>query len=210
MIELKQISFSYPDEMNGSLENIELSIKKGEFILFCGRSGCGKTTITRLINGLIPNFFTGELKGTVTIEKKKISEMPMYEISSCVGSVFQNPRTQFFNVDTDSEIAFGIENEALPPEELHKRLNATAKELNVEYLRGRNIFGLSGGEKQKIAFASVYAMNPEVYLLDEPSSNLDMDAINGLKENLRLIKEQGKTVLIAEHRLYYLMDLDNM
>lgn len=207
MIELKQISFSYLDEMNGSLENIELSVKKGEFILLCGRSGCGKTTITRLINGLIPNFFTGELKGTATIEKKKISEMPMYEISSCVGSVFQNPRTQFFNVDTDSEIAFGIENEALPPEELHKRLDTAAKELNIEYLRGRNIFGLSGGEKQKIAFASVYAMNPEVYLLDEPSSNLDMDAINGLKENLRLIKEQGKTVLIAEHRLYYLMDL---
>ena len=207
MIELKQISFSYPDEMNGSLENIELSVKKGEFILLCGRSGCGKTTITRLINGLIPNFFTGELKGTARIGKRKISEMPMYEISSCVGSVFQNPRTQFFNVDTDSEIAFGIENEALPPEELHKRLNAAAKELNIEYLRGRNIFGLSGGEKQKIAFASVYAMNPEVYLLDEPSSNLDMDAINGLKENLRLIKEQGKTILIAEHRLYYLMDL---
>lgn len=207
MIELKQTSFCYPDEMNGSLENIDLSIKKGEFILLCGRSGCGKTTITRMINGLIPNFFTGELKGTATIGKKKISEMPMYEISLSVGSVFQNPRTQFFNVDTDSEIAFGIENEALPPEELHKRLDATAKELNIEHLRGRNIFGLSGGEKQKIAFASVYAINPEVYLLDEPSSNLDMDAINGLKENLRLIKEQGKTILIAEHRLYYLMDL---
>lgn len=207
MIELKQISFSYPDERDGSLKNIELSVKKGEFILLCGRSGCGKTTITRLINGLIPNFFTGELKGTATIKKKEISEMPMYEISSYVGSVFQNPRTQFFNVDTDSEIAFGIENKALPPEELHKRLDEAAKELNIEYLRGKNIFGLSGGEKQKIAFASVYAMNPEVYLLDEPSSNLDMDAINGLKENLRLIKKQGKTILIAEHRLYYLMDL---
>ena len=131
----------------------------------------------------------------------------MYKISSRVGSVFQNPRTQFFNVDTDSEIAFGIENEAIPPKELHKRLAETADALHINSLRGRSIFELSGGEKQKIAFASVYAMNPDIYLLDEPSSNLDMAAIKALREHLRLIKAQGKTILIAEHRLYYLMDI---
>ena len=207
MIELKQISFSYVDGTDGGLENIDLSIKDGECILLCGRSGCGKTTITRLINGLIPGFFPGELEGSITRDNENILDVPMYKISSHVGSVFQNPRTQFFNVDTDSEIAFGIENKAVPPKELHWRLDETAEALHINSLRGRSIFELSGGEKQKIAFASVYAMNPDVYLLDEPSSNLDMAAIEDLREHLRLIKAQGKTILIAEHRLYYLMDI---
>lgn len=207
MIELKQICFSYADGTDGGLKNINLSISGGECVLLCGRSGCGKTTITRLINGLIPGFFSGELEGDVTIDNESISGTPIYKISSHVGSVFQNPRTQFFNVDTDSEIAFGIENEAVPPKELHKRLVETADALHINSLRGRSIFELSGGEKQKIAFASVYAMNPDIYLLDEPSSNLDMAAIKELREHLRLIKAQGKTILIAEHRLYYLMDI---
>ena len=110
-------------------------------------------------------------------------------------------------MDTDSEIAFGIENEARPPQELAERVEQTTEDLHIQKLRSRNIFELSGGEKQKIAFASVYAMNPKIYLLDEPSSNLDMTSIQELKEHLRLIKSQGKTILIAEHRLYYLMEL---
>lgn len=207
MIKIKQISFSYSNVIKENLKNIDLSIYDGECVLLCGRSGCGKTTITRLINGLIPNFFDGKLIGNVTINDTNIFLTPMYEIATHVGSVFQNPRTQFFNVDTDSEIVFGIENEALPPHELQSRLNSTTNTLGIDYLKGRNIFELSGGEKQKIAFASVYAMNPDIYLLDEPSSNLDMNSINELKEHLRLIKKQGKTIIIAEHRLYYLMDL---
>ena len=207
MIELKQINFSYADETDGGLKEINLSINKGECVLLCGRSGCGKTTITRLINGLIPNFFNGSLEGSVSINDMDVLNTPIYKIASHVGSVFQNPRTQFFNVDTDSEITFGIENEAIPSEEIKKRLEDTTNALKIEHLRNRNIFELSGGEKQKIAFASIYAMNPDIFLLDEPSSNLDMSAIDELKEQLRLIKKQGKTVIIAEHRIYYLMDL---
>lgn len=207
MIELKNVSFSYQGQEHGGLHNVTLNIKQGECVLLCGRSGCGKTTITRLINGLIPYFYPGELTGEVLMDGKAISDLPMYQVAAKVGSVFQNPRTQFFNVDTDSEIAFGIENESRPLAELTQRVAQTAKELHIEKLRGRNIFELSGGEKQKIAFASVYAMNPAVYLLDEPSSNLDMTSIYELQEHLRLIKAQGKTILIAEHRLYYLMDI---
>ena len=207
MIELRNVSFSYQGQDHDGLHNVTLNIKQGECVLLCGRSGCGKTTITRLINGLIPYFYPGELTGDVLMDGQAISDLPMYQIAAKVGSVFQNPRTQFFNVDTDSEIAFGIENEARPPKELAERVETTTGDLNIQKLRNRNIFELSGGEKQKIAFASVYAMNPEIYLLDEPSSNLDMTSIQELAEHLRLIKSQGKTILIAEHRLYYLMDL---
>jgi energy-coupling factor transport system ATP-binding protein len=207
LIEFENVSFSYQGQEHDGLHGIDLKIADGECVLFCGRSGCGKTTITRLLNGLIPQFYQGELQGSVLVDGQEISNLPMYQIAAKVGSVFQNPRTQFFNVDTDSEIAFGIENEARPPQELAERVEQATDDLNIQKLRNRNIFELSGGEKQKIAFASVYAMNPEIYLLDEPSSNLDMTSIQELAEHLRLIKSQGKTILIAEHRLYYLMDL---
>ena len=198
MIELENVSFSYDGQEHDGLYNINLKIADGECVLFCGRSGCGKTTVTRLVNGLIPQFYQGKLHGRVLVDGQEISHLPMYQIAAKVGSVFQNPRTQFFNVDTDSEIAFGIENEAHPPRELAVRVEQTTEDLHIQKLRRRNIFELSGGEKQKVAFASVYAMNPTIYLLDEPSSNLDMTSIQELKEHLRLIKSQGKTILIAE------------
>lgn len=162
MIEFQDVSFFYPDSANGGLKNIDLTIPDGQCVLLCGRSGCGKTTLTRLINGLIPQFFAGELSGKVLLDGKNLTDLPMYRIAERVGSVFQNPRTQFFNVDTDSEIAFGMENEAVPRAEMAWRVAETARALRIKNLLGRNIFALSGGEKQKIAFASVYAMEPDI------------------------------------------------
>ena len=143
MIEFENVSFSYTGQEHGGLRDINLKISDGECVLFCGRSGCGKTTITRLVNGLIPQFYQGELHGRVLVDGQEISNIPMYQIAAKVGSVFQNPRTQFFNVDTDSEIAFGIENEARPPEKLAERVEQTTEDLHIQKLRNRNIFELS-------------------------------------------------------------------
>ena len=208
MISFQNVTYSYQESGEPkSLDSIHLEVKDGECILLCGKSGCGKTTMTRLLNGMIPNFYEGNLQGTVLLDGKNLFDLPMYEISKQVGSVFQNPRTQFYTVNTTSEIAFGCENLGMEPEKIASRVKQTAEDLEIEHLLDRNIFNLSGGEKQIIAFASVYTMSPQVYVLDEPSSNLDIQAIEKVRKILSLLKQQGKTIIIAEHRTYYLKEL---
>ncbi len=136
--------------------------------------------MTRLINGLIPNYYEGTLTGEVLINGQEINKLPLYETAKIIGSVFQNPRSQFFNVDTTSELSFGCENMGLPSEEIEKRIRDTVADFRISSLLDRNIFQLSGGEKQKIACASVSTCQPEIFVLDEPSSNLDAWAIEDL------------------------------
>lgn len=207
MLKIEQYSFRYTDEKSEGIENINFHVKRGQCILLCGKSGCGKTTIIRAINGLIPYFYLGQLKGQVKLNNLPVENRKMYELSEQIGTVFQNPRSQFFNVDTDSEIVFGMENMGYSKEMMEERMQQITLELRLEELRRRNIFHLSGGEKQKIAFASVYAVAPDIFMLDEPSSNLDVAAIEELKDMIALLKMQGKTIIVSEHRLYYLKDL---
>lgn len=207
MVSVERVSFGYQKDAD-NLRDVNLTVRQGECILLCGESGCGKTTVTKLVNGLIPHFVEGgRLQGRVTADGLCVADTPLYEIAGHVGSVFQNPKSQFFHLDSDSELTFGLENEGAPPERIRERLRETVRALEIEKLRGRNIFAMSGGEKQTLAFASVYMMDPQIYVLDEPSANLDGEAVKRLQEQLRVLKAKGKTILIAEHRLYFLMDL---
>ena len=207
MISIDNVSFGY-GEAQETLSQVSAAIAPGECVLLCGASGCGKTTVTKLINGLIPAFTPGcRLEGRVEVDGLDPGTTPMYELARKVGSVFQNPKSQFFNLDTDSELAFGLENEGRPPEEIRKRVSDTVDALHLQELQARNIFSLSGGQKQLLAFGSVYAMGPEIFVLDEPTANLDQDAIARLHDQIAGLKRQGRTVVIAEHRLYFLTDL---
>lgn len=209
MIKFENVSFTYKSENKEStgIKNISLSIPKGQLVVLCGQSGCGKTTITRLINGLIPHYYQGHLQGKVIVDSKEVSKQPLYETAKIVGSVFQNPRTQFFNVDTTSEITFACENSGMDVSNIKNRLNKVTNFYHLESLLNRNIFRLSGGQKQKIACASATILYPDVLVLDEPSSNLDMKSIKELRDVLQILKAQGKTIVISEHRLYYLKNL---
>ena len=215
-VNLQNLCFNYQAYENtdktdtknlSALNDISISIKKGECILLTGISGCGKTSVLRTINGLIPNYYEGKLLGSIEVLGESIKEKPIYDISKKVSTVFQNPKSQFFNLDTTSEILFFLENMGTPFEKMHQRLNFISEFLNIKHLLDRNIFNLSGGEKQMIAIASALAADTDIIVMDEPTSNLDLYYIEKIAEVISLLKESGKTLIISEHRLYFLNEL---
>ena len=206
MIMLNNISY-ITSSNEKLLDNINLDIKRGEFVVITGKSGSGKTTLGSVINGLISHNGEGTLTGEVYIDGENINNLKLSQIGNYIGTVFQDPRSQFFMSDSYNEVAFGLCNMCLNGDEIKQRVKNSLQIFGIEHLNEKSIFKLSNGEKQKVAIASCYAMEPAVYLLDEPTANLDIQSIFDLRDILRELKKAGKTIIVLEHRLFYLTEL---
>ena len=206
MIDLRNVSFRYSDSSHGVM-NINLSIKAGECVVLTGKSGCGKTTVTRLINALAPKYYKGIKTGSIQIAGQDIETMPSYDIGRIVGSIFQDPQRQFFSSELEGEIAFGCENYGFSKIDIQKRTRDAIRQMKLENIGNVSLDLLSSGEKQRTAVASVYAMHPQVFVFDEPTANLDKDGIAQMKNILAELKKSGYTLLIAEHRTAWIGEL---
>lgn len=198
---VQNLSFRYRTRQELAIHNVSFVASKGELLLLAGSSGCGKTTLIRAINGLIPRSYKGELSGKVLVNGQDTTGMALSRISQMVGTVLQDPERQVLGTKTLNEVAFGLENIGLPREEIIERVDDAMQRLNISHLRERETFNLSGGEKQKVALAGVLAMRPSVLLLDEPLASLDPASALETLDMVRLLVDQGMTVLMIEHRV---------
>ncbi len=198
---VENLSFRYRDRAGTALRNISFEAYPGEVLLIAGASGCGKTTLIRCINGLIPRSYKGELTGRVLIYGEDISRWKLAAISQKVGTVLQDPERQILGIKVLNEVAFGLENLGLPREEILQRVDEALAHLKITHLRERETFLLSGGEKQKVALAGVLAMRPSILLLDEPLASLDPASAVEALETIRALADEGMTILLVEHRV---------
>lgn len=205
MVEVKNLSLDYGKEH--ILDDISLFVAKGECVLLTGKSGSGKSSIINSINGLAVRYDNAKTKGEIIIDGKNIKDLELYQISMLVSTVFQNPKTYFFNVNTTLELLFYLENIGLAREEMDKRLSDMLEIFPIKNLLDRDIFRLSGGEKQILCIAACYIAGTKIIVMDEPSSNLDIKSIDVLTNMLKILKNKGISIIIAEHRIYYLMDI---
>ena len=202
-----EFEFQYSEESTPTLRKVSGNIPAERCVVLCGGSGCGKSTLLRCINGLIPQFYEGELTGFCRLDGQDTADLSIGEIGELAASVFQDPRSQFFTVNSSNEVAFGLENHGLPQEKIRDRVDEAFRTFHLEHLKNRNVYELSSGERQLISILSAWAMDTDIFLLDEPTANLDFAATQQLKNILLELKKQGKTLLLSEHRLYYLADI---
>lgn len=202
-----EFEFQYSQESTPTLRKVSGNIPAGRCVVLCGGSGCGKSTLLRCINGLIPQFYEGELTGFCRLDGHDTADLSIGEIGELAASVFQDPRSQFFTVNSSNEVAFGLENHGLPQEKIRNRVDEAFRTFHLEHLKNRNVYELSSGERQLISILSAWAMDTDIFLLDEPTANLDFAATQQLRNILLKLKKQGKTLLLSEHRLYYLADI---
>lgn len=198
---VENLSFRYRDRQETAIRNISFEAKPGEVLLIAGASGCGKTTLIRCINGLIPRSYKGEVSGSVRVFGEDVSAWKLAQISQKIGTVLQDPERQILGTKVLNEVAFGLENLGLPREEIFERADEALKFLKIFHLRERETFTLSGGEKQKVALAGVLAMRPSILLLDEPLASLDPASAQDALDTARFLADQGMTILMVEHRV---------
>lgn len=201
VLEIKNFSFSYSQSSRPALRDVNISVEKGEFIGITGPTGAGKTTLACCLNGIIPHFHGGAVQGVINLHGTSIFQRSAAQISRHVGSVFQDPEAQIIALDVEQEIAFGLENLAYPPVEIEKRIAAALELAGISDLRRRSTATLSGGQKQRVAVASALAMQPEILLLDEPTSELDPVGTDDIFQVLNsLNKEHGITIIAIEQK----------
>ena len=202
VIETKNLTYTYPGGAKPSIDGISMKVEKGEFVLITGPSGCGKTTLCRCFNGLIPHFYQGELKGEISVAGMDTTKHQTHAMAKNVGLVFQNPENQLFALSIEKDVAFGLENLGMPREEMRERVEWALKLTGIHDLRERSPHEVSGGQQQRVAIAAVLAMQPEIIVLDEPTSFLDPLSAEKIFEVIHeLNKKLGLTVVLVEHRL---------
>lgn len=203
MIELINVTYTYPYQEKSAVENINLKINAGEIVVCTGLSGCGKTTLIRLINGLCPHYYKGNLQGQVKICGEDTKDKTISSISRLTGSLFQDPEQQFFALNVDDELAFALECKGESPEKIEADINQTAADFKISSILSSSVTSLSEGQKQKVGLAGIILQKVKVIILDEPTANLDVESTNELAEKLNELKQKGYAVLIVDHRLYW-------
>lgn len=207
MIRLENVSYKYPYQEKEAVKNINLSVKSGEIVVCTGVSGCGKTTLIRLINGLCPHYYKGELSGNVFICNENTKEKTIGELSNYTGSLFQDPEQQFFALNVDDELAFALECKGIDAETIKKEINKTAHDFKIQNILSSSVNDLSEGQKQKVGLASIILQKAKVIILDEPTANLDVESTYELADKINNLKTLGYAILIVDHRLYWTKDI---
>ncbi|MCZ2807791.1 MAG: ATP-binding cassette domain-containing protein [Candidatus Bathyarchaeota archaeon] len=202
VIETRDLTYTYPGATKPSIKEVSITIEKGDFVILTGPSGCGKTTLCRCFNGLIPHFYNGNLEGEIVVAGLKVNDQQIHQIARHVGLVFQNPENQLFALSVEKDVAFGLENFAMPRDEMRKRVDWALQMAGITELSERPPNELSGGQQQRVAIASVLAMQPDIMILDEPTSFLDPVGAQKIFEVINeLNKKLGITIILVEHRL---------
>lgn len=200
-LSIENLTFQYRTREQPAIEEVSFTLHTGELLLVAGSSGCGKTTLIRCINGLIPRSYKGTLSGSVLLNGQDASDLPLSRVSQIVGTVLQDPERQILGAHVFTEVAFGLENLALPRDEIRQRVDETLDFLGIAHLRNRETFSLSGGEKQKVSLAGVLAMRPNILLLDEPLASLDPASAQEALALFRRLADEGVSILLVEHRV---------
>jgi len=198
---VENLSFRYRSREELAIKNINLTIEPAQVVLLAGASGCGKTTLIRCINGLIPRSYKGDLTGRVLLQGQEVKDLSLARISQLVGTVLQDPERQILGSFVMNEVAFGLENLGWDREEIRRSVDTTLERLKISNLRDRQTNYLSGGEKQKVALAGVLAMKPNILVLDEPLASLDPASAQEALDLVRRLADEGMTVLMVEHRV---------